>query len=279
MTPSKDPRRMNIIIFSKDRGCQLDLLLRSIKFNFPEINKSYKIHILYKYSNEMYGAGYVKTISYHPDIHYVLENNSDFKKLVIDLIDINKELTLFFVDDIIFKDKFEFSSEEFKYFLLSKDIACLSLRLHPGINYCYTMNVPMTPPKFLRDDLLIWRWREACAGDWSYPMSLDGNIFRTEDIYSKIISLNYSNPNTFEGIMATNPIINPNMICFKLSKIVNIPANKVQDVNTNRHGSINQQHLNEQFIIGRRLSLSKLLENKAVINNTSCHQIFDLEWE
>ena len=60
---------MNIVIFSKDRPAQLDLFLRSMKQFFPDWHKSRDIHILYTYSDEAYGAGYVKTITLHPEMH------------------------------------------------------------------------------------------------------------------------------------------------------------------------------------------------------------------
>jgi hypothetical protein len=270
---------MNIIVFSKDRGCQLDLFLRSMKMFAPELTCSNVTHVLYKYSNKQYGAGYDRTMFYHQDIHYVMEGADDFKKNVLELIDIDKELTVFFVDDIVFKDKFELECDEMKFFLNSEDAACLSLRMHPKINYNYTQNIPMIPPSFKKGEILSWNWREACPGDWSYPMSFDGHIFRTNDIYSKVAHLEYNNPNTFEGYLAINPVSQQNMICFNNSKLVNIPVNKVQTVNSNLHGAINQEYLNDQYLSGKKLSLEKLLSNDSFVNNISCHQIYCLEWE
>ncbi len=49
---------MRVFIPSKDRVCQLDLLLRSMQENLPNIN--FNITILYTYSNEDYKNGYFK---------------------------------------------------------------------------------------------------------------------------------------------------------------------------------------------------------------------------
>ena len=49
---------MNIIIFSKDRAAQLDLLLRSLKSSFKE-SDSCKIHVLYDSSGEDFYKGYL----------------------------------------------------------------------------------------------------------------------------------------------------------------------------------------------------------------------------
>jgi len=268
---------INLVVFSKDRGCQLDLFLISLKRMFSGISPG-NIHVLYTFSNEAFGSGYVKTIMLHPDVHFAFENKGCFKSDMLKLISMKKEFTIFFVDDIILKDKFDIGSPEVHHFLINEDIACLSLRLYPGINYCYTMNIPMTPPNFIGDKM-IWDWHKACPGDWSYPMSLDGHLFRTKDIYSKLVQIEYSNPNTFEGNLANSPLPAPYMMCFTESKLLNIPANKVQDVNGNRHGNLTAYDINEQYIYGKRLSFDKLLKNKDVINNISCHQDIPLEWE
>lgn len=260
---------INIVVFSKDRGCQLDLFLNSLKKFFIGVNIN-NVHVLYTYSNEAFGAGYVKAISYHPDVHYVYENKGKFKEDLLKNIFLTNIFTMFFVDDIIFKDEFNLMYDEVYEFIKNPDIACLSLRLHPGISYCYTMNIPMVAPEFLGGKLM-WEWRKACQGDFSYPMSLDGHLFRTIDILSKFVQLDYNNPNTLEGNLANNPLIMPYMTCFSKSKIVNIPANKVQDVNGNRHGQVSAQYLNEQFLLGKRLSLKRLLSNPSIEKNVSCH--------
>jgi hypothetical protein len=269
---------MNIVIFSKDRPAQLDLFLRSMKRFYPEWGLSREIHVLYTYSAEYYGSGYVKVITMHPDISYVYENPNGFKTDLLNLITRENPLTVFFVDDNVFKDNFILKSEEMKIFLRREDIICLSLRLYPKINYCYTMNIPVQLPSFV-EEKNMWRWGDATPGDWSYPMSLDGHIFKTDDIFSLLIQLDYTNPNTLEGQLACHPVNLPYMICYENSKIINIPANKVQSENTNRHGNISSFDLNEKFLSGYRLSLNKLLDKEVFKNNTSCHQEMELEWD
>lgn len=270
---------MNIVIFSKDRAAQLDLFLRSMKRFFPEFYRYQDISILYTFSNEGFGSGYVKTITLNPEFRYVYETPGNFKIDTLNLINPDKNFTMFFVDDNVFKNKFTLMSEEVKEFAIRDDIACVSLRLCPRITYCYTMNIPMQVPNFVDPVRRIWRWRDACPGDWSYPMSLDGHLFKTDDVLSLFMILDYQNPNTMEAAMSLKPLPMPFMICFKDSKIFNVPANKVQNVNNNRHGNTPAQDINERFIKGGRLSLDKLIENPLAINNTSCHQDVPIEWE
>jgi hypothetical protein len=137
----------------------------------------------------------------------------------------------------------------------------------PRINYCYTEKRDTPPPKFTED--LMWFWRDpALKGDWSYPLSLDSTIFRTEDILPLLKNLSYENPNTLEGTLATHPINKPYMICYKDSLVFNIPVNKVQTANGNHCGNIPADYLNREFLRTKRISMSNL----EFFKNTACHQ-------
>jgi len=255
---------LNLTIFSYNRGCQLDLMLRSMKEFFIGLDKV-KVNILYRYSSEAFRMGYEKVKKYHPEFNYVLE--SDFKKNVIDLIDINNCYTAFGVDDNVFKETFDINCEEMKYLESTGAVSCLSLRMHPGINYCYTENRPTPTPLFICRDPLLWAWK-GLPGDWGYSMSVDWHMFRTVDILDLCLKLPYNNPNSFEGQMAMRPINMPYMMCFEKSKVFNIPANKVQTLNSNRYGSMSADFLNSKFLDGYGIDLNPIKG----FNNISAHQ-------
>lgn len=251
---------MNIIVFSKDRACQLELFLRSMSEYFREFN-SFKINILYTYSNEFFKNGYDKLINkYYTNINWIKENN--FKNDLLSVINKNEKYTIFFVDDIIWKNYFSIKDEEFKIFEQDERILTLSLRLHPNLTYCYTMNIPLTPTKSK-----IWKWR-GLAGDYGYPMSLDGHFFRTTEIINLLNILEYKNPNQLEALLAINPINKPLMLCYDKSIIFNNPINKVQTNNPNRHGNITAEYLNQEFLKGFIIDLEKFRH----IDNESCHK-------
>jgi hypothetical protein len=258
---------INLIIFSKDRACQLDLLLRSIKVFFKGWDKL-TFNIIYKYSSEDYRKGYEKVKSIHKEFNYVLE--TDFKRDTLRYLSTNNPLTMFGVDDDVFKEGFSLDCPEIDM-LRNQDVSCVSLRMHPGINYCYTENRPTPPPNFINTNPYVWEWKNL-LGDWSYPMSLDFNIFRTADISNRCHVLPYSNPNTFEGNLAAIPILKPLMVCFKKSKIFNIPVNKVQTVNGNRFGGISADFLNSKFLEGHQVDLEPLKG----FENISAHQETEL---
>ncbi|MCK9445479.1 hypothetical protein M0Q50_01130 [bacterium] len=248
---------INIIGFSKDRAAQLDLFIRSFEYYSKE---KYDIKIIYTYSNDEFKKGYDKLINYYIDIDFIKEQ--DFKNDVLKNIDLKKKYTSFFVDDIIFKNKFSINDNEFKIFENDKSILCLSLRLHPRLNYCYAANSPMKPSN---KTLFEWEYE---SGDNNYPMSVDMNIFRTEEIYPLLYSLNYNNPNSLEMYLSMNPINKPKMICYDKSIIINNPCNKVQTNNPNKHGDIDAKYINDRYLDGYIIDL----EEYKGIDNESCHK-------
>lgn len=253
---------LNIIVFSKDRACQLHLFLTSMKYMFKEY-KHCEIYVLYTATSPEFTKAYDTLKKSFREINFIFER--DFKKDTVSLIDENKAYTVFFVDDIIWKEPFSLNCNEFLRFTEEPDILCLSLRLDPKLTYCYAYDSQMTPPDF--DDNRTWGWK-GMDGDFGYPMSLDGHIFKTSDIKGELTELKYHNPNSLEGHLSQNPIDKEKMICLEKAPIFNIPANKVQTYNNNRHGDTSAEHLNEMFLSGYKISYEPLIG----FNNISCHQ-------
>jgi len=260
---------MNIIIFSKDRACQLDLLLNSMSKMLKEYTQC-KINTLYTASDTYYEYGYDKLKNIHQRINFI--NECNFKSDLIENIDSQKQYTVFFVDDIVCKEPFSIDSDELKLMDKDPDILCLSLRLDPQLTYCYAYNTEMNAPNF--DNKLRWHW-DGMDGDFGYPMSLDGHIFRTKDILPLLSRLKYFNPNSLEGRLSENPIKRNKMICMNMAPIFNTPINKVQTHNTNRFGNISAEYLNKMFLAGYRISLPPLIGFK----NSACHQEVDIKLE
>ncbi len=266
---------LNILIFSKDRACQLELLLRSMAKHFKGI-ADYKINILYTFSTDGFKEGYQKlTMEHIPagmNVEFHFERVLGFKQSVIRLIDSAKTYTMFAVDDNVFKASFSLDCPEFHRFCSDPKLACLSPRLYPGINYCYSAKLDSPPPVF--DEPGIWRWA-GYKGDWSYPMSIDTHIFRTKDIMHLLLNCDYSNPNTLEGHMANRCLCAPKMICFQEAKVMNLPINKVQTANGNHCGNISAEFLNEQYLSNKTISLFEIEQTV----NTAPHQEINIKLE
>lgn len=260
---------LNIVIFSKDRGCQLDLLLRSIDVFFPVFDT---INIIYTWSDPSYADGYMVTMNKHPYCNWIEEHTdtaqygSGFRAWVRQLIDPGKPYTMFLVDDNVFKEPFSLdNNERFQTFKTRNDVACFSLRMHPGIRYCYTEKRDTPPPSFIEPG--VWSWR-GLLGDWSYPMSVDAHIFNTQDIFPLVHALDYVSPNWFEGRLAQSPINKPYMMCLDKSPVLNIPVNKVQTANGNECGNVSANYLNDQYLSGKRIDLLPIIG----FDNISAHQ-------
>ena len=250
---------MNIIVFSKDRAAQLDLFLRSF-YKYVKNANNYEIKILYTFSNNDFKKGYDLILNKYNKVIFVLER--DFKKDLLNLI-LSLNHTVFFVDDDVFIRDFDFYDSQQNIFEKNINILCRSLRLNYYLEWSYAARSHINSvPVFDNNGIFYWK---SCDGDYSYPMSLDGHIFRTKQIYPLLETLNYRNPNSLEGILSQNPINLPKMMCYPDSKIINIPVNRVQDNNYNYCGKITAESLNNRFLNGEKLNLNyNNLRNNAV---------------
>ena len=98
---------LNIIVFSKNRACQLELLLRSLKI-FLKNWQSYSVYIIYSYSNSEYEQGYEIVKKQFPLFNYLPESKEQlggklFKNIVLECLRNNQPYTMFLVDDLVFK--------------------------------------------------------------------------------------------------------------------------------------------------------------------------------
>jgi hypothetical protein len=242
---------------------QLELFLRSF-YTFVRNADQYVINMLYTTSTVEFMQGYVKLCTYVKE-NVVFHIEFNFKKDIIELIDPAKEHTVFFTDDDVFINHFDFYDKQMETFEWDDSIVCRSLRLNKNLTYCYPKQAPMKQPPFLSDNTFEWRGQD---GDYGYPMSLDGHIFRTKEILPFLRDLDYISPNTLESKMASNTHGLPTkMICYDKSMIVNNPINIVQNDWVNVHGSISAESLNERFLKGDGIQLKNFME----MNNTSCH--------
>ncbi len=247
---------LNILVFSKDRACQLDLTLTTYKKYFKEW-KQQKLSIIYKYSSPFYQAGYDLVKKLHPEFTWVVESN--FQRDTINAFNMGgRPYTSLLVDDDVFVDNFSLADPEIQLFFNNKNILCVSPRLAPYVNYCYTQNQPQPQPIFNADR--TWNWNGAIH-DWGYPMSIASfHIFRTEDISRQINTINYVSPSYLEGVcLAPNPPLNrPLMICYEQAKCICSTNNRVQNANNNRtENNAPLDVLNTLFISGKRLNPDK----------------------
>ena len=266
---------INAIIFSKDRACQCDLTLQSLFENSSNLLS--KINVLYNYSNDEFGQGYFKlrncwrhSVGFYPQ--------TDFKKNLCNLTKSTYPHTVYFTDDDIFYKKLKARSSTF--LISDPQFVCFSLRL--GKN-TYVQDpyrgITTVMPDFTKyhDDVLYWDWRRMPPNsNFSYPLSVDGHIFRTNMLLKYLDNFDYDNPNSFEGrLQQFNKQMPDKMACFESSHVVNTPLNRVQDTCTNLAGQrypADPAILNDYFLQNFRINLKKMDFSHII----GCHQELQL---
>jgi hypothetical protein len=266
---------LNVIIFSKDRAMQLDLLLQSILLNFNV--EDYKLNILYKASNDEYNRGYNMIRDLYPQFNYKKEEN--FKEDLVSLFN-DSEYTTFLTDDDIIYQSFKFNNDELHNIFMLTNANCFSLRLGLNTRHCYTMQRLNSLEDFkthnfyydtdLIEPVISWKVKDG-TNDYAYPMSVDGHIFKTEYIKNLCEVLEYTNPNLFEAFLSNFGKSEMIMASYKNNKLVNSPINRVQETFQNLSGmkyGYSVEDLNEMYLDGLILNLEKMNFNEI----TGCHQ-------
>ncbi|MEX0940369.1 MAG: glycosyltransferase family 2 protein [Candidatus Babeliales bacterium] len=230
---------VDMLIFSFDRPMQLYALLESIEHYIKNIQT---INVLYRASNRDFEYAYENLKKCFPCICFVQQSeknpHADFKEKTLDLVFARSDnYILFAVDDIIVKD----------YIDLKQCIDILErmhaygffLRLGSNITHSYLSDLSKNndnkvPPYLeIEPNILAWQFRYA-KHDWAYPNTLDMTLYRKRDIESVLRQLSYTTPNTLEGQWYGSTDFLNIGVCFKQSKVVNIPLNIVQEAKYNR---------------------------------------------
>ena len=253
---------INILVFSKDRAMQLDLLLKSIQKNFHTENK---IDVLVLSTDQIYERGYeiIKQRYSHASLHKQWPNAS-FKDQVMAIVDLfDYDWTVCFLDDDVVINPVDLvPALEF----ITSDVNALSLRMHPGITTCYPKDMIMAMPDFQLCDnnLMKWNWAKYDpALDWGYPMSLGGNVYRHSYLKGIWEDIRFAAPNWMEGYMHMCRPIGwmPYQLAFTEQKVYNVANNLVQNVCDNRyeHNHNNSiEILNKKYLDGYEINLSKI---------------------
>jgi len=252
---------MDIIIFSKNRACQLELLLRSLDINVKDKN----VCVIFT-SDPDYFAAYNRVIALYPKVRFVVQTN--FKSNV--LSSMSKEHVLFLVDDEVMVGSFSEACPEFAEFQTNQDILCVNLRMGRNYDYDFLKDKQVPIPEFQNG---TWEWKKY-RHDWGYPMAVGSHIFRTKDLLPVLERIEFDNPNTLESGMR-GTIDKPLMIGFERGKIVNIPVNRVGSV-PNRIGNITASQLNDKFMRRYLINLHPLI--KEAEKTRSYFMLTDFQW-
>lgn len=271
---------ISTIIFSKNRACQLDLLLRSMEENFNHVSTN--VRVLYTATNSEFEMGYSKLIDKFPNV--IWDEEADFERDTRWALDRASEYVCFFVDDnIVYRPPPLTEDQTEDLFAQSEHIGCLSLRLgentyiqDPHTNQRVALQHKIEYMQVTPDcKLLVWNWKTIGYNNFGYPFSVDGHIYKTQVVQDGL-DYDFPNPNGFEGrFVHTN--IPQIMCCPELSCVVNTPLNLVGSSNNKagvKYGA-SLEELNTNFISGKTISLDTVDPSTVI----GCHQEMELIYE
>lgn len=260
---------VNAIIFSYNRPAQLDLLLRSIELNHPELRPV----VLYRHDvSDTYQQAYRSVFAAHPHTAHV-EEGWFKEQLEMLLAGIGTSVMLLCDDDVVYRRM----TLPWRYFT-SHEVFSFTYRLGLNTTYCYPLDQQQSIPEFIQQGLFhYWRW-DTAEYDFGYPGSIDGGVFRAQQLLEMVRPLPYFNPNTFEdAIMQRCKQYNlPVLACYQQSCVVGMPLNIVNVSHPNRHvGETSPLELNERYLAGEQISLDTIDADKV----NAAHTPFELKWE
>ena len=269
------------VIFSKDRAAQLHLALHSIQKNFSSLGS---ITVLYTATTEAFEEGYKLAQNHFPSqerIDWVKQD--DFQKDTTRIIESCEDYVCFFTDDDIVYKSVETSIESIvNLFDKHLEIFTLSLRLG-GNTYVQNIwtgqNCDLPKKTATIDEYVIWRWKDMSPwGNFGYPFSVDGHIFRSADILKIISQYKFETPNALEGRgMAFLEDMQQLMASYTHSCLVNTPLNIVGS-SENRSGvhyglsleEFNTKYLNQEVPNLEGMDFSDII---------ACHQEVKVEFK
>lgn len=257
----------NLIIWSKNRACQLNLLLDSIKSNCP--NFFDKIGVVFTCTNKDFYAGYNIVSDLHPSVNfYKQQDKYDNEYLTRALVNNPKNSAVYFsTDDTVIYRQNLGEPPSIHYG------ECFSLRLglNTIIQNCHSGEIQPPLNNYIKDgDQISWNpHRYYPISNYGYCFGLDMCGYNATQMQNIFKQIRFKNSNELESALFKFRDSITVMRSYERSIAVNVPMNNMSGVTQSMN--ISQEDLNYQFLAGRRLELPELL---SVIG---CHQEINLQ--
>ena len=265
---------MIYLIFSKDRACQLDFLLRTMK-TYLKIDSS-KCCILHTFSKE-HKASYDLCKFHHQDVTWIQE--SDFRSQSLEILKDNSiclltDDTAFFkspdyVGKTIFVEKFNLKEHETFSFRLGYNTYIQ--------DHIRGMVQPNLKPETRENSIISWNpnnYPPNC--NYGYPFSFDGHCYAKNILYDILKDKEYKSTNDMEGILHSNRKQITKIYSDTHSSCVNIPANNISGLTRAGHfHDYSMEGLKETYIGGKRIDILNTFNGVPVLG---CHQEFEYKF-
>ena len=275
---------ITVIVPSFDRASQLDCFLRSMQKHWGISELS--IHILYKYSNEEFKAGYdLLRFMYRasPHVSFWQEQNfgEDFKALIRN----DDSFTMLATDDCVFFKPVTITEERLREYFKTKDLHCYSLRLGENTIIQDYVTCSLQSELFNNhafENEVCWNFkRHNQYSNYGYAFSLDMSIYHSEQLHYSIAPLNFESPRALEHQLNVDKELRSFIKSWMMSPVSSVGfVNTINCVQPNgppagtRH-SYSVADLNKKFLAGRRISLSSF--DHLII--MSCHEEVPLTFQ
>lgn len=263
--------KVDVVVFAYNRALQLNVFLKSLYSYCTNVGK---VFVIYRAVDDFFEKGFELLKARYPHIEFIRQGENpeqDFKQYVLDVLYEREgsQYVLFAVDDALFKDFTDFSlvaslMEKYKAY-------GFYLRLGMHINWCYSAQVKqvLPPYKEVEDSVCLWNLSEGVV-EFGYPHDLTGAVYRKKDIEEAFRAIEYIHPNEFEGRWSSWHPKNTNALCFKRSKVIVLPLNKVQQYNNNvTMDIISVDTLNQAYLNGYIFDTTFLHQ---IANNACCYE-------
>lgn len=259
------------IIWSKNRACQLHLLIESIRENIPHV---FDIKVVYKATSPEFQSGYNKVVnSFVNDSLFHESEKFNMERLTRQILEEANDKVAFFTDDtVIFKKSPLIGQDFMDKVKIDNAVFSLRLGLNTIVQNCHTGELQYPLNQFHNEgDTISWDFsRYHPHMNYGYPFGLDGHIFDTSIVKYIIKHFRFKNTNELESnLFHWKHRIPQTMRSFKHSIAVNIPINGMSGVT--RHGEKHPcsiEELNALYLDDYIIDLNEIMKHEIY----GCHQ-------
>lgn len=271
---------LDIIIFSKNRAAQLNLLLKSLKLNF-NIDGINNIFIIHTYTNLKFRDGYFKLMGrgFKKCVFVSIVENNFRNEIIYFLESIYSKYILIITDDSIIYKRATFNISDIDK-VFTDDVLNLSLRM--GLNTyvadCNKPDILSKIPKLERIEcshFIKWNWKNIYGNSeyahFNFPFYMDGMTIRRGDLITFMKNSGGHSMRSIEAYVSTYISTNSHrhyMVSPFNSILVSSPNNMVADDGYLPNGlqyPYTIEELNEKYLKDTRIYIDSNVNIKCVL--------------
>ena len=275
---------ISLIIISKDRAMQLDLLLRSSDKHCGDLFD--EIIVVYNASSQKFQEGYDKIHRLWPSVKLVQESNFEptYRKVVEESL---HPILCILSDDCLFYRNVSDHNDEIRRIIARDDVFSFILGIGGDSRYSGTTGVWYKMPEFQQDsNILTWEWKTADTGEFQCPFMLAANFYKREDYISCLKEVKFTSPSYLESDLqhtwqkGRKDEITNLCACLEHQSLVHSLNNRVQEEFKNPAGEefpFTSEELNAAYLSGKIVDLDALDFEKVNGLHTEIDLIFKEE--